>query len=183
MKASRESRLWLPLLAIAMSAACAASVSRDYPSLPEPVTQSVAVEKTPGEVGSTRVRSVIPPAGGVLTVVKVLPSSEMSLGEDTVISVVLDYRIRYMRRDFRYGIAPFFAERTGSDRTFCALGDVTAALRLTTPEGKGVSLHYPIRAEWRGGRLALPPKVWFCIIEQSPSSQRVLAEVGPFSFQ
>lgn len=176
-------RLALLLLFGAVLTNCATSGSTYRRSEAVPTT-SAAAEKALNKVtpGATRSTPRGARSGGELAVASVQPSSETALTEDSVISVVFDYRISNMQREFKYGIAPFFADLHGSGATFCALNDLTAALHVTEPRGR-VSLQYPIRAEWRGGRLALPPLVWFCLVEQSRSSQRVLVEVGPFSFR
>ena len=173
-------RLTLLLLVGTTLTACATSVPAKRTNTATGKAVEAAATNPLSDVARSTPRTAL--TGGALTVVSVEPSSDTALTEDSVISVVLDYRISNMRRGLKYGIAPFFADRRGSGAQFCALNDLTAALQIVDSHGR-VELHYPIRAEWRGGRLALPPSVWFDLIEQSQSSQRVLVEVGPFSFQ
>jgi hypothetical protein len=121
--------------------------------------------------------------GGQLTLVQIDPAIGSPLTEDSIIHVIVDYRIFQMDSGAHYGIMPVFSDRAGDSRGFITKATLEEVGELRTGNGRA-DLRFRVKPAWRDERFARPPSISFHLVMQYPESGiDALAEVGPFSYQ
>lgn len=131
--------------------------------------------------GCSAAAPTISNATGELTMIDIVPQPGTTLIENTVVESTLDYQLLDGDPAATYEIRPMFADKRGPGYTFTA-SDSWRPVVITEPRGR-VELRYPILREWSDPRLARPVQIWFFIIERKNTAARVLARVGPFTYE